>query len=836
MKKLYTILTGLIISAVVFAQAPEMMSYQAVVRDASDVLVTSQSVGMQISILQGSSSGTAVYVETHSSTTNANGLVSIEIGGGTNVSGTFSTIDWSSDLYFIKTETDPTGGSTYTITGTSQLLSVPYALYAKTSGSSTAGPAGPAGAAGANGVTGAMGMAGTTGVTGAMGAPGANGVTGPAGSPGAQGVTGPGGGAQGPTGPQGVTGPFGGPAGPTGAQGSAGTNGIDGATGAQGLQGPTGPQGTPGPTGSGSGPVGPTGIAGMQGPTGAVGVPGVTGLTGGNGAAGIQGVTGAVGAQGATGLTGGSGAQGATGPVGLLPNGSAAGNTSYWNGSSWITNSSNVYNNGGNVGIGTATPGRKLEINNALKFTNSSSDVNDGVLGTAPFAAGLNIVGINTDATSRKINVWGSIIQNENNLGNSFIGNTSFPFGIWNSSGNVGIGTAAPNERFEVVGTSLRTALRSATESQDVTFFLGTPFNTSAKNKIAIIADAQGTFSRANLHFALNNAADNNAEVGLGDSRMMIDYNGNVGIGTVTPHAALQLGNAIVNRKIVLYEGANNDHQYYGFGINGGVLRYQTSTTGDDHVFYAGSSTTTSNELMRIKGNGIVGIGSSSQFQVNSSGNPIKINNVATSFPASQGGASTYLKNDGSGNLSWATGPVGPTGPQGNAGATGAAGPTGPSGTSTLKYQFSSFDNGSCCNDRVMDGGGVSISASIFANSTQPKHAYGKPLSYDVEVIEIKYLIIWETKTLSGSESLTVQPAIANAQTGTLDRNLTGTIDLRTATANIWTTLALSSSTPADNLVDASALQYIVWQLNSTMTGGGLLDGQIIFDVTVKIP
>lgn len=115
-----------------FAQSPEKMSYQAVIRNSSDALVINQSVGMQISILQGSAGGTAVYVETQTPTTNANGLISIEIGAGTAVSGNIATIDWTSGPYFIKTETDPTGGTSYSITGTSQLLSVPYALHAKT--------------------------------------------------------------------------------------------------------------------------------------------------------------------------------------------------------------------------------------------------------------------------------------------------------------------------------------------------------------------------------------------------------------------------------------------------------------------------------------------------------------------------------------------------------------------------------------------------------------------------------------------------------------------------------------------------------------------------------
>jgi hypothetical protein len=112
------------------AQAPQKISYQAVVRDASNNLVSSSTVGMQISILQGSASGTAVYVETHSPTSNSNGLVTIEIGNGSIVSGNFASINWANGPYFIKTETDVTGGINYTLSSTSQLMSVPYALYA----------------------------------------------------------------------------------------------------------------------------------------------------------------------------------------------------------------------------------------------------------------------------------------------------------------------------------------------------------------------------------------------------------------------------------------------------------------------------------------------------------------------------------------------------------------------------------------------------------------------------------------------------------------------------------------------------------------------------------
>ena len=140
MRKLFTILVAVLLTATVWAQSPEKMSYQAVIRDASDNLITDTQIGMQISILQGSASGTAVYVETQVPTTNANGLVSLEIGAGTVESGDFATIDWANGPYFIKTETAVEAPlTTYTITGTSQLLSVPYALHAKTAESVTGG-------------------------------------------------------------------------------------------------------------------------------------------------------------------------------------------------------------------------------------------------------------------------------------------------------------------------------------------------------------------------------------------------------------------------------------------------------------------------------------------------------------------------------------------------------------------------------------------------------------------------------------------------------------------------------------------------------------------------
>ncbi len=139
MNKPIAFLSLLLIAVLVTAQTPNRMSYQSVIRDTDNNLVANQEVGMQISILQGAADGTAVYVERHFPETNANGLVSLEIGGGTIVSGSFEEIDWGADMYFIKTETDLQGGASYTIAGVSQVLSVPYALHAKTAETATEG-------------------------------------------------------------------------------------------------------------------------------------------------------------------------------------------------------------------------------------------------------------------------------------------------------------------------------------------------------------------------------------------------------------------------------------------------------------------------------------------------------------------------------------------------------------------------------------------------------------------------------------------------------------------------------------------------------------------------
>jgi len=128
-----------LISSSIFAQAPQKMSYQAVIRNSNDSLLISTPVGMRISLVQGTPTGTVVFSETQTATTNANGLVSLQIGTGTAVSGTFAGIDWAAGPYYVKTETDLSGGTNYTIISSNELLSVPFALYAASSGGNATG-------------------------------------------------------------------------------------------------------------------------------------------------------------------------------------------------------------------------------------------------------------------------------------------------------------------------------------------------------------------------------------------------------------------------------------------------------------------------------------------------------------------------------------------------------------------------------------------------------------------------------------------------------------------------------------------------------------------------
>ena len=324
MKKIVTLCLTCV-QLLIFAQAPEGVNYQSVIRDNTGNLMANAFVGLKISLLQNSTNGTVVYEESFDASTNDFGLTNIVIGNGNPISGDFSLIDWSNGPYFIQIAADENGGTDYEIMGTQELMSVPYALYAKTAGN------GPQGEQGIQGETGPQGLQGEQGV-------------------------------QGDAGPQ-------------------GEQGIQGETGPQGLQGEQGDQGDAGPQGE-QGIQGETGLQGLQGEQGIQGVPGAQGLQGEQGIQGLQGI------------------QGVPGNDGLLPNGTETGNTTFWNGTEWVVDNNNIFNAGGNIGIGTTSPTSKFEvsggdiaINSPFKYKVKNAIDGDNFLMYEPTVDGLRLNG-----------------------------------------------------------------------------------------------------------------------------------------------------------------------------------------------------------------------------------------------------------------------------------------------------------------------------------------------------------------------------------------------------------------------------------------------------------
>lgn len=334
------------IQGISYAQsgAPNGINYQAVIRDNLGTLVANSPVAIRINIRQNSASGIVIFSEKHLVTTTQYGLVNFVIGTGTflGLGGPFASINWGNGPYFLDLGVAFSGlpnPTSYMAYGTQQMMSVPFALYAKSSGNllnqwkyGTGVPAVNLGTAGdyyldtatgnvyskTNGTTwilisNIMGPQGPLGLTGAQGTQGLPGPTGAVGATGPIGLTGPAGatGAQGPQGIQGLPGTNG-TNGAVGATGSIGLTGPAGATGPQGIQGLPGTNGTNGAAGA-TGPAGAQGIQGLPGTNGAVGATGPTGAQGIQGLSGTNGTNGAVGATGPIGLTGPAGAQGIQG-------------------------------------------------------------------------------------------------------------------------------------------------------------------------------------------------------------------------------------------------------------------------------------------------------------------------------------------------------------------------------------------------------------------------------------------------------------------------------------------------------------------------------------------
>lgn len=197
-------------------------------------------------------------------------------------------------------------------------------------------------------------------------------------------------------------------------------------------------------------------------------------------------------------------------------------------------------------------------------------------------------------------------------IGNGTFGNLNNAVTVLRN-GNMGIGTTNPGTKLHVFngnsGYNSSYFPGSIIEGSGNTYldFLTPDGNESAVlfGKASDAASGGIVYNNSGNPNGLQFRANGNA------TRMVITNTGNIGIGTLTPNAPLQFSSTISNRMIVLYEAANNDHQFYGFGVNAGALRYQTPTATDDHIFYSGFNGSSSKELLRIKGSGNVGIGNS---------------------------------------------------------------------------------------------------------------------------------------------------------------------------------------------------------------------------------
>lgn len=257
----------------------------------------------------------------------------------------------------------------------------------------------------------------------------------------------------------------------------------------------------------------------------------------------------------------------------------------------------------GNVGIGTSTPAYKLDLaNGTFGFGNSNSRTetrdNAGLQGNAGAQSGFFQTISPTNFPIGATSWWHLIDSRHDNPTNNYalqIAGGFFDQELWFRKTN-GSPTTAWN-RILTSNSGWATTGNSGTNA--TANFIGT-------------TDAVDFVTRTS-----------NTE------RMRITAAGNVGIGNATPNAPLQFANVIQNRKIVLWDGNNNDHNYYGFGVNGNILRYQVDGTTSNHAFYAGTSTTTSNELMRITGTGNVGIGIAAPAQrLDVQGGNARINNA----------------------------------------------------------------------------------------------------------------------------------------------------------------------------------------------------------------
>jgi hypothetical protein len=285
------------------------------------------------------------------------------------------------------------------------------------------------------------------------------------------------------------------------------------------------------------------------------------------------------------------------------------------------TKAQNVFPLSGRTGINTASPAASLQVKGGARIgtlTNylnvDSATGNLSFVGTASYrvannqfafiAAGAPAAGLFFNATNFRYEF------------RSTTGISAFNIGA-DANGRVGVGSASPTERFTVVDAANDKQFSGIVGVYANNLTQGVGIGYAGVKAIGSNADQDLSINAKNAGNITLQVSGTTGNVGIGtltpSNKLTVsgnaDFNGNVGIGNTVPNAPLQFGNGVANRKIVLYQGLNNDHQFYGLGVNNLTFRYQVDTTAADHVFYAASSSTTSKELMRIKGNGNVTIG-----------------------------------------------------------------------------------------------------------------------------------------------------------------------------------------------------------------------------------
>ena len=248
-----------------------------------------------------------------------------------------------------------------------------------------------------------------------------------------------------------------------------------------------------------------------------------------------------------------------------------------------------IYTAGGNVGIGITSPAYTLDISGDIR-------AQSGIISYNGF---YDSFGIFTAGESYGIRLQS---RNGNNTSNKILA-------LNPAGGNVGVGTASPGYTLDVNGTGRFTGKLTITGTAGAT-----GFDTAANDQYAdmrVIRNSTSSLDK-DMYIQVGAGATSTLHMFSDNSETMTLKAGKVGINNASPNAELQLSNTVANRKFVLFDGHNNDHQYYGLGINSFSFRYQVDSATASHDFYSATSSTTSRHLMRIRGDGYVGIGTSS--------------------------------------------------------------------------------------------------------------------------------------------------------------------------------------------------------------------------------